>query len=81
MVEEDEGEKVFLFFLFLQVWPVGFFHFEPNRLDLISQITKIICFCFMIALNIHPVLFFPRCNLFIYLCILLISILGRRERK
>lgn len=81
MVEEDEGEKVFFYFISPSLACGGFFHFEPNRLDLISQITKIICFCFMIALNIHPVLFFPRCNLFIYLCILLISILGRRERK
>lgn len=44
--------------LFSRVWPVGGFNFEPNCLDLISQITKIMCFCFVIALNIHPVLFF-----------------------
>lgn len=65
MVEEDEEGKVFFFFS--SSLACRGFYFEPNCLDLISQITKIICFCFMIALNIHPVLFFPaRIYSFIY---------------
>lgn len=54
MVEEDEEERCGC--SFFPSLACGGFHFEPNCLDLISPITKITCFCFMIALNIHPVL-------------------------